>query len=216
MSRQISNLHIGLIIFVYLLGLSNSVDIIFVVDVSKKMAVQEVENIKQFLQITIGDYHIKNDGVRVGILLMGFEGNNGRSILSLNDGSNREKVVKFVESISKQAGNSNLKAALDAISSTSSFNKRRGVSQVVYVLTKNDIESLKDAGIKEKLSELSKAPNKVVFVDLGDSLTGDDVNVPESIKFIPAGSTRKLPEVLSKIYKEAASARGNNKTRNNI
>lgn len=191
-----------------MLGLSNPSDVIFLVDVSKKMSLEDVEKIKQFLQMTIGDFSIASNKVHAGIVLMGFENNNKRSFLSLKDGSDKDTTMNFIHAITKQAGNSNIKEALETLSSKEFNNhNQRNVPKVLFVLTKENIEELNDPDVKQNLQKLSESPNKVIFVGLGKSFNSNDS--PDDYKVISTDSINQLPEVVSKVYKEVATSRGN-------
>lgn len=202
------NYHIFNCLFITDSGLSNGMDVAFVVDVSKRMSTQDVEQIKLFLTNAVSDFDISNTKARVGVILMGTTGTEERkkTILSPTDGYDKSAVLKFIRSIEKQQGQVNFKKELVELEKFKIQNQRN-VPNVVVVMSKDNVRLLDDEIIKKKVEQLSKSPDKIIFAGFEGS-SGKVDNEDNELNDISVDSVRQLPQILSKVYEQLQNTRG--------
>jgi len=193
-------------------GISKPMDVVYIIDTSKGMTLQDIEQLKSYLISAVDEFKISEKDVRVGFVVnsgvSNQDGNQNVNFLGLDKGSSKDQVKTFIKNIQKLDTSRDLVSALN-FADLSKFRVRREngkkVELVTFVVAKQPfpVEPLKNAVIR-----LRNKPDKLVFVGSGTDIP-DDVSIGDlKVEVINLDSTQDIPDLYPVIFKVLATTRG--------
>ena len=180
-------------------------DVIYVVDVSKRSSTDDVSRLRSFLEKQIEELNVSSETARVGVILLG---KSEDEVLTLDEGNDKIKVKSFVLGITKGTENSDIFAALQKLSSGELASLKRNVPQVVVILAKNAGEQLNKDRTQKEIERLSNGENKVIVVNISPDAESESDGDLSPVNTLNIKGTRYLPSVYPSIYEDLAKAAG--------
>lgn len=173
-------------------------DVIFLVQCTRRIRIQDFENIRNFLISVVNSTQIGDNLIRIGVIVYSGTPNQ----FSLNQYNNKRQLVEAIETLKSPTGNDNTAKALGY--SLNYFKEENGgrqkwhIPQMLFVITDGDArdrenlraraeefaaERIKVYGIgvaraqESELEIITKNKNKIFHVDNYEGLKGLQKNV---------------------------------------
>ncbi len=173
-------------------------DVIFLVQCTRRIRIQDFENIKNFLISVVNSTQIGDNLIRIGVIVYSGTPNQ----FSLNQYNNKRQVVEAIETLKSPAGNDNTAKALgyslNYFKEENGGRQKRGIPQMLFVITDGDARDRENLharadefaakrinvyGIgvaraqESELQIITKNKNKIFHVDNYEGLKGLQKNV---------------------------------------